>query len=274
MGLFGPSREERVKERSSFVRNLAKQFNSKYYYGIKNIKNSFYIENDSDMDDSNIIVGEVEDYDYCFVEYYHVKSGKNDSSRWVSKVLLKAKEGNYPDFELVTKRSAKLQAGCLLGIGAFIGLPTITQSIVFLTMFLAGFKNSFSILEALGFLIIGLAFLSIFIGISYWLVKTGLNKMKKIKNNDNYNIRNREFKEKYVILTDSSPKEISKVFNEEVCNNIMKLPSELTIAFNKNTVSKEFNNNEQLSVNLCNQHLNDLLDKVRLFKTESTTDLL
>ena len=55
MGLFGPTKQERVKERSIFVKELASKFNAKYYYGINNIKNSFYIDNDRDMDDSNII---------------------------------------------------------------------------------------------------------------------------------------------------------------------------------------------------------------------------
>ena len=183
---------------------------------------------------------------------------------------MKAKEGNYPDFELITKKNAKFQAGCLIGIGAIVGIPVLTQSIGALIVILTKFGKSYSILELLLFVIIGFAFLSIFGGISYWLIKSGWDKMKRINNNDKYNIRNKEFKEKYVIMTDSSPNEISKVFNEEVCNNIMKFPSELSITFNKNTISKEFNHNEQLSADLCNQHLNDLLDKVKLFKTEST----
>ena len=31
--------------------------------------------------------------------------------------------------ELITKKNAKFQAGCLIGIGAIVGIPVLTQSI-------------------------------------------------------------------------------------------------------------------------------------------------
>ncbi len=270
MGLFGPSRQERVKERSSFVRKLASQFNADYYYGISRVKDRFNIPNDDDLNDSNIIVGNVENYDYCFLEYYHSKRGKNDSSRWISTVYLKPKEDIFPDFELVLKKTAKIQAGCLIVFGAIFGFPVLLQLPMIIIPLLLTNNSSMSLIEKILIPVITLLFLGVFIGIGYWFIKNGLNKMKKINNIEKYNIRNFEFKQKYAILTDSNPLEIHQVFNEQVCSNIMNYGKDISITFCKNITSMDFNYNEQLTVNLCNQHLNELLDRVKLFKTESS----
>ncbi len=186
MGLFDGSKEM-VTKRIEAVRELCKEMNANYVYGAESLKDVFNLDYKDEMKDSNIITGQKEGYDYCIIEYYHITHRKNDTSRWISFGSLKMKD-NYPDFEITTIISAKNAANVDIAIGSILLCLILFYSI---PCFFALFQGKieaylFSLISFLVILIIGY--------FTYCLLSSGSKKLKKIRNQDSYNIKNQLFK--------------------------------------------------------------------------------
>ncbi|MBQ2592037.1 MAG: hypothetical protein II567_01980, partial [Candidatus Riflebacteria bacterium] len=119
MGLFDfETTETKVRNRTPLVKSIAQKLDADYQYSIRGVKDKFNIEDSSECENSNVIVGEKNGFEYCFIEYYHVGRGKNDHSKWVSKVSLRLND-TFPDFDLQTRSSALSGVGCM----AVLSLP-------------------------------------------------------------------------------------------------------------------------------------------------------
>ena len=73
MALFNITNpEEKVKERTNFIKALSAHLNAEYYNTIDAVAEFFNFNDNFEPSTCNVIVGNIEGFDYCFVEYYHV----------------------------------------------------------------------------------------------------------------------------------------------------------------------------------------------------------
>ena len=260
MGLFGSSKEEKIQGRADAVKELAEKFHANYYSGIEKVKGNFYIF-DYEMNESNVIAGNVDGYDYCFVEYYHERCNKSDYPRWVSTLFLKMKNNKLPSFHLTTKSSAVTSSG----LGILQGLFYLFLSILFIYLGIDSCRKTsdytyiFPILLGLLFGLLAVALLELY-----------LRPLFKLKSQSKYGIRDKEFLEKYAIISDDDPAEISKVFTEKVCSKIVNSLTDVDFNLNGSIVRVPFNTDSQLSYSSCRGYLDDLLYKAKIF--ENTQD--
>ena len=272
MGLFDfETAETKVRNRTQLIKSLAQKLDAKHLTDIRQVTNKFSFYSSSDTKNCNIIVGNYKGFDYCFIEYYHKKCGKNDHSRWVSEVSLRF-NNNYPDFELETKSSAQIKAWLMMIFGLpFLGVPIFFIS-QFLFFFFKIFKSGFDI-EILVpfFLFIGFGVL---FGVIGWFVFSGgFRTLKQIQNQGQYYIRNSKFKEKYVILTEANVNRVRKTFNDKVCSKIVNfIPAIQSINCSSNCLKSEFGRNEQLTYPLCMQHLEQLAKQAEIFEDYESDD--
>ena len=262
MGFFDGSKEM-VAKRIEAVKNLCKEMNANYVYGAESLKEVFYLDYQDEMKDSNIITGQIEGYDYCIIEYYHMTHRKNDISRWISFGSLKMKN-NYPDFEITTINSAKNTANIDIAIGSVLSCLILFYSI---PCFFALFQGK---TEAYLFFLIS------FIGIlgigyfAYYLLSSGSKMLKKIKNQESYNIKNQLFKNKYVILSDADPYIFKEIITDEVCSRIIEAKPEIKeIKVNKNCIKEKIGYDEKLSKTSCNKCIISLLNTARIFESNN-----
>ena len=251
MDWFEPDAKKKAEERKNDVQYLAGQLEAEYCSTlmINELKNRFNsISKITEIENSNIIVGNIEGYDYCLVEYYHIRRGKGDHSGWRSKLIFRTK-GSIPDFRLLTKKSA-ISTAC---IGLFFGLLFL---IIPICIILSG-KGGATIPAILS------------IVISLIILYCAVLDIKEIYENDKYGIRNSRFKEKYIIRTEASPNDINRVFTEEVCSKILNYPSDIDIEINEQEIFEEFELDEKLSYPLCKKHLNSLISKVKILEGDS-----
>lgn len=274
MALFSfTSPEEKVKERTDFIKALSAHLNAEYYNGVDAFAEKFDFSQDSELLKSNAIVGNLEGFDYCFVEYYHLGRGKNDHSKWISELSFRMQK-DIPDFQLITKDSAKRNAGCFIIFGLIFFIPvlvTIITSIVSGTSLLTG-KNEAGFLP---FIFIGVYVLValLFTIIPSYLIYSGIKTLKEINNQRKYNIMNPNFNEKYAIFTDTNTDtyKISKIFNYDFCSKVLNFEPELTeITFNKNCTKKEYDGT-QLTLAFCENELKTFLNKAKLFEERDET---
>jgi hypothetical protein len=272
MGIFDfESAQTKVRNRIGAVKALADQLNAEYYDGISQIKNKFGIDDsDSDIKNSNAIVGELQGFEYCFVEYYHRQHGKNDSSKWVTNVYLRLNKDDFPDFQLMTKTSALTGAGCILIFGLpFFCVPLflIFQAI---TMFTTIFKNTYGLglNVSIIFPLITMTLISLVFGaVGWFIISASIKTIKSVYGQGKYNILNYKFREKYVIISEADVNSIRKVFTENVVSGIVNHKPEITnINCHNCCFSSSFNHNEQLTYALCNKYLGPLLKQAQIFE--------
>lgn len=265
MGLFNfESAETRVRNRSSIVKGLAQKLKAQYQYGIRGIKEKFDI---GSSENSNVIVGEIKGFEYCFTEHYHSKSGKNDHSRWISEVSLRLND-EFPDFELSTKSSALTGAGCMMVLGLpFLGVPIFMTLQALLFIIFSFMDKSGTGLVALFPLIFFIGFACIFGAIGWFIFSSGLKTFRQVNNQGKYYIRNPKFKEKYVILSDADVYRVRKVFTDKVCSKLVNFRPEIQkINCTKNCLKAEFGSNEQLSYPLCSKYLGPLVKQAEIIE--------
>ncbi|MBP5469179.1 MAG: hypothetical protein J6Z11_08045 [Candidatus Riflebacteria bacterium] len=274
MALFSfANPEQKVKERTDFIKALSAHLNAEYYNVIDAVAEFFNFSYYRDLSNCNIIVGNIEGFDYCFVEYFHVGRGKNDHSKWISELSFRMQK-DIPDFQLITKDSAKRNAGCFIIFGLIFFIPvvvTIIASIVAGTSLLSG-KNEAGFLS---YIFIGVYVLValLFTIIPSFLIYSGIKTLKEINNQRKYNIMNPNFNEKYAIFTDSDTDtyKISKIFNYDFCSKVLNFEPELTeITFDKNCVKKEYDST-QLTLAFCENELKTFLNKAKLFEEREET---
>lgn len=274
MALFSfANPEQKVKERTDFIKALSAHLNAEYYNVIDAVAEFFNFSDNPDLSNCNIIVGNIEGFDYCFVEYFHVGRGKNDHSKWISELSFRMQK-DIPDFQLITKDSAKRNAGCFIIFGLIFFIPvvvTIIASIVAGTSLLSG-KNEAGFLS---YIFIGVYVLValLFTIIPSFLIYSGIKTLKEINNQRKYNIMNPNFNEKYAIFTDSDTDtyKISKIFNYDFCSKVLNFEPELTeITFDKNCVKKEYDST-QLTLAFCENELKTFLNKAKLFEEREET---
>ncbi len=275
MGLFDfETAETKVRNRTPLVKSIAQKLDADYQYSIRGVKDKFNIEDSSECENSNVIVGEKNGFEYCFIEYYHVGRGKNDHSKWVSKVSLRLND-TFPDFDLQTRSSALSGVGCMAVLSLpFLGIPffLLSQLLMFCFAFFHS-KSGFQ-LEMLipmgAFILFG----SIFGFIGWSIFSSALKTYKQINNQGQYYIRNPKFKEKYVILSDADVYRVRKVFNDNVCSKIVKFTPEITeISCRNNCLKKDFGSNEQLSYPLCHNYLIPLVKQAELLEDYDSESL-
>jgi hypothetical protein len=267
MGLFGPSRIEMMKDRTSEMKVISSRMNAEYYVGIDSVKERFNLDDESDYDNCNVIVGNIEGYDYCFIEYYrpeeYRRGGVRRKAEWKSELYLKVKNDDFPDFHLTTGKSA-LRSSIFGILGA---LSLIISSIwgliyCYLTRVTSTFESVITIVFA--FILIIVFILSIVI------IYSDINTIKQVKNQDKYAIQNKEFKEKYVILSDEDPEKILNVFTDEVIAKILERTNakekKIDISFYKGVTSVDFQSGTKLAFSFCDSQLHRLLKIVRLFE--------
>ena len=276
MGFFTfESAESKMKSRIGPVKALSEKLDADYYHGIETVRNTFFPDIKDDLKDSNVIVGESEGYRYCFLEYYHQGRGKNDHSKWVSKISLRLNEENFPDFDLQTKKSALASAGCILAFALPFGAVPVFMFLNFIFIFLVGGGSKsvpkegilIPIIMGLGFLL----FAAVFGTVAYLMLSTAIDTYKQVKNQGKYCISNPQFREKYVIMTKTDANRIRKVFNEKVCSRIVSYRPELeSINIKDNCIHRECDYNQQLSYPLCLKYINMLVKEAQLFEKDET----
>ncbi len=273
MGLFSfESPESKMRSRMGPVKAIADRLNADYYHGIEEVKDTFFPSINDEMKNSNVIVGESEGYRYCFIEYYHRGRGKNDHSKWISRIALRLNEEDFPDFDLSSKSSALFSVGCFIAFA----LPFGIVPLIMLTSFIFMFLNNKAIPKdsQLIPIIIGLGFLFftlIFGAISFFIINYALKTYKQINSQGKYCISNPKFRDKYVILTDSDEYRIRKVFNEKVCSRIVDFNPEISsISIQNNCIQKGCDYNEQLSYPLCLKYINQLVKEAQIFEKDES----
>lgn len=247
---------EITKSRIADVKALAKELDADYYYGISKVKDRFNIEDRYEykgISDSNVIVGQREEYDYCFIEYFQTKAS---AGGWKSKVFLRMKN-NMPDFVLMTKETAKSR---FLFVGIISMGFILFPGTVLLTVLFGEGRNS-NIIPAV-------AAISLFVLAGLCLLIFIIKYLIKFFNQDKYRILNKKFKDKYVIFSDAPSEKIRTIFNEKVCSKIIKKPSDLYIDLRNNCLSLSFEAREKLSLDGCNKYLNQIIDNVKVFEND------
>lgn len=244
----------KVKSRANTVKEISDKLNANYLFGAKSIKNKFSFDiSESYINDSNVIYGSIEGFDYCFIEYYYVNAFErgNSKERWISRLILKFKDEEFPTFHLITKKKAlsDIIYSVILSLVFFI-IPII--------FYLSDGNNDIKLL---------LFLLAIF-GVPFILtVGFIIHSLMMISDQDRFRISNQKFKEKYVLLDVlSSNNSINSLFSEEVCSNIVNYPDDIDIKVKKNSISEEFGFNETLSFEICQKRLNKLISIVKLFE--------
>ena len=265
MGLFDfETAETKVRNRTQLIKSLAQKLDARYLSDLRMVSKKFSFDI-LQAKKCNIIAGEYNGFEYCFLEYYHQKSGKNDHSRWVSEISVRFNE-NFPDFQLDTRFSALFTAWLTMIFGLpFLGLPVFFLS-QFLMFFFKIFKTGFDIEILVPLLLFfGIGMISGMLG---WLLfSPGLKTYKQIHNQGQYYIRNHKFKEKYVILSDANVNTIRKIFNDKVCAKIVDFKPDLdSINCTNNCLRSKFGHNEQLTYPLCMQYLEKFTRQAQIFE--------
>ena len=251
MGLFDPppSRTALLKERTTFLSDLADQLNSELYHGTSLIKKHFSFIKKFDIEsDSNVILGNIEGYNFCFVEDYQEKQSKHSHSHWESKFIIEMKEEKFPDFSIETKKQAiKNYSFILLFSLIFFSIP----------YFVSFFKN-------------GNVYIALIIsgGFGLILLSICIQGFKNIFKQDKYKISNYRFKEKYVISSERKPEKIREVLTDKVCSKIVNYPGNLDISFSNKCISIDLPSNEKLSYNICVNLINKYIKIVKLFEDD------
>lgn len=258
MGLWDSDRKGKVGYRSAFVKDLAKKMGADYYYGISEVKKIFPIYG-YDMEDSNVIQGKKDGYDYCFIEYCYIDHAKDRYLRWRSVLHLKLKNKNLPSFHVAPKGTAFSKS--VFEILHFV--PYLIISIIFMFLLFNHSKNASGFgFDSICFLLITL--LLLLVGILG--IYLSLKKYKKIFKQGKYRIQNKEFKKKYYIKSDEDPKEIRNIFTEEVCTKIVNCFSDVDLDISAGFTSVTFDSDSQLTYSTCKGYLDDLIYKVNIFE--------
>ena len=241
-------RRELLKKRYDYLSKLSKLLDSQYYRGISLLKCHFkYLNNTFIKDDCNAIAGNIDGYKFCFIEDYHVKSSRHDSSHWKSKLIIEMKEKDFPDFSLKTKTQAFIE-----------GLIALIATIVcFSIPFFDKNKEFFSL------------FIIIMGVLSLIPLFCCINRFMSFFQQYKYKISNYRFKKKYVIISDCKPEIIRRVFTDNICNQILNYPSNLDIHFIDKSIVFDFPSDIKLSYNACLELLSEYIEIVKLFEDDS-----
>ena len=270
--LFGVTARDKAKGRIEAVKLLSEKMNANYTYGTSSLQDHFNVDNTDEEKDSNVIVGSVDGYPYCFVEYYHIGRGKNEHSRWISYCSLRLKS-TCPNFEVSTISSAQSSANTQIVVGCIFLLPSIFCLIFIVVSLGLIFKGR--VLEGLLFPIFPILLNLAFGFFAYNFITSGLQTKKEMKNQSKYDIRNHSFKDKYVILSEADPYKIKKIFTDEVCEGIVNAKPEVnSISVINNCINMKFDRGEMLEYNFCNRCLNTLVSQAELFKLEDNISYL
>ncbi len=262
MGLF---EEEdaytKVTNRISDVEKLSAKLNGNFINDIEKIKSKFSIDgSERDLDNCNAITGEIQGFEYCFIEYFHRRQGKNDHSHWITKVFLRFNK-DIPDFELNTKNSANknVWGGFVFG-SIFLLIPTGMIVLGIVAIINRNFAQLFNIIP---FGLFGLIF-GLFGG---WIIHSSKRTYNQINDQGKYNIHNPRFREKYVIFSDDNLNKIRQTFNENVVSKIVDAKPEISsISVRNNCLSSDFDRNDQLSYASCNKYLAPLLQQAKILE--------
>ena len=100
------------KDRVGCIKKIAKGLGAKYQTNLKEYTKLFNlteIATSSEIEDSNAIVGNIEGYDYCFLEFYRISySSRYSNSYYTSKAIINIKKDNNISFSLLSRKSAIL----------------------------------------------------------------------------------------------------------------------------------------------------------------------
>lgn len=257
----------KVTKRTEFIKSLASKLNGSFVNKIDELIYKFDLsELYTDLENSNAITGEIQGFEYCFIEYFHQGNGKYDPSGWVSNVHLHLNK-DFPDFKLTTKKASRSKAisEFLLGI-----ILIISIILFFILLFRNDNLDSFFSGSLLENLIVGVIMgaICIVIGFKAYMSMYEVSKTYiTIKNQNKYNIQNPKFREKYVIFSESDENKISEIFNENAVSKFMATKPELTdINCHNKCLSLRFDNNGQLSFSLCNKYLGILLNQAKILE--------
>ncbi len=251
-----------IEARSPVVREISEKLNAAYFNDINTIKDHFNLseKDKSEMIDSNVIAGKIEGHDYCFIEYYHLisDSRSRDFSRWVSKLYIRMKNDYFPNFELITNKNLLIQIATYTFFGLFLLFPLSAMFSMFLNH-----QKELPNIFAMTF--VGIFFLFALFAFVILIIKIFKILLKFLKQYK-YEIHNPEFRMRYSILSDYPPSAINNVFSNKVCSNILREKKDINIIFTKRCAHTEFNLNEQLSFERCEEKLNELNNIIKLFE--------
>ncbi len=225
------------------IKDLSYKLKAEYYYGASEIKKIFHLD---DIGECNAIAGNREGYDFCFVEYCHLE----DSYKWKSKLILKMKNENFPDFHLA------IQKPTINDLKISLTITTIFLFLAIIVILFAPNDKKF----------IGFAFLITDIPLWMITISQTIDIWKFNRNKKKYRINNKEFNEKYVILSGTNIYEINELFSEEICSRILMSPLKLDITFKNHCIIYDFLIDELLTFPACEKALNTLILKARLFE--------
>lgn len=253
-------------DRTEFVKSLANQLNAKYYFGVSHVRSHFGIDY-LDLRKSRNIVGTIEGYDYCFIELFpdlkqvykdnlvpSSKIGYAECGFWESRLFIKMKnEKKLPCFHLLSKKTAIKKSIYRIIFALLVLLPAICFITINYNFYLFYIFILFSVI------------------ISFICLYEFTSIVNNILNQGKYKISNYSFKKKYVIFPSSysiyskNEFEINKLFTDDLCNKLVDYPLDIDIEFMNNCAVVYFGFNKKLSYDLCNRHLKELIEQVKLF---------
>lgn len=250
-----------------FTKDLASQLNAKFYEGLESIKDKFDLSSfiDSIEDDKiKSIVGTIEGKEYCFLEYLNI-----ENKALARKFRLIFKLNEIPDFELMTKNQA-IKNGLVSIVTGIVALFSSIMVYYYTETSIFAFLNYFLL-----FFMVLIGLLGLSYGISYF---TKINDCKK------YGICNKNFENKYAIISSDDPNIIKEIFNDEVCKKIVELPYDMVLTTKRNIIEEGSNykirdnfiiedlfimDKSQLYLSqFCNLHLKNLNTLIKLFNKE------
>ncbi len=258
---------ESPENRYFLIKELAKELNAEFYQGTENVVNKFDLNSilqisskSEEGKNSYIVVGNIESYDYCFIEYFYRLQHGIDRK---FKLIIRVKKAVH-FLELVVKKDFKSKNYYQIFIG-FLG---------FLIFYLCYYQiSNISIYE-----IIFCGFFSL-IGLISALA--GIYSLTKINNYAKYGINNKIFREKYVVISSAKPDEVSNFFNEDVCSKIVDLPYDISFESRTKYIREGHNFNiegsyiienlkTQVTIDMCVKHLKNIISLAKEFDKETS----
>ena len=257
MDLDKPIVIKQVSDRYEFIKKLAHDLKASYCcyaensYRFNDIKKQFNLAPNIELNNSNIITGKYEGYDYCFVERFSDDFRRLEIIKWTSTFVIKTNNKKFPDFKIIAKKSY------VMFNFAYIMIP------IALFAALIGYyiQNGTKDLNNLYVLAV-MAVVSTLIFIVSFIID-----LLKIKQQNKYKINNLKFKDRYIILSEADPNEIEEVFDDRICSRIAGYYTDLELSFKSKCFSKEFSETN-LTFDLCDSNLKDYFSQVQLFEKD------
>ena len=270
---LGLTERDKENNRIGFFKNtLCPNLEAKFYPDFKQIKSKFFKNTKlpSYKANSNVLAGVVEEkYEYCLCECYKEVTYKGkDYGNWITFGSIIIPSKNFPEFTLIDKTAAALINTPKLIFSSLWVLGIIIISTILLINY-PDLKTETGLLIFFSFLLLG--FWGITLLIIFKLIIPAAKTLYQVNNQEKiFGIEDYELGDKFAIikenLTSSEARTIRKLFNSEVCSNILNLKSELCIVTSKDNCLLFDFDNEKLTEEKSDHYIGRMVKVAKSFE--------